>query len=84
MQLLGVYQDDFYFYLALEYLELGDLSQHALYKGLYYQGPLEDDETLLIVRQILEAIDHLRSNQFAHRDLKPQVSQRKTVLADCA
>lgn len=74
MQLLGVYQDDYHYYLAMEHLELGDLSQHALEKGRHYQTKLEDDEVLRIVRQILEAIKHLHSKQFAHRDLKPQVS----------
>jgi serine/threonine protein kinase len=55
----------------MEYLELGDLYQH-----LYDKPPLPEREAKEIAFQILEGLDMMHENDFAHRDLKPRVSRR--------
>ena len=51
----------------MEYMPLGDLHQ---YIGL----PFPEKETQCIVVQILEGLQFMHDDGFAHRDLKPNVS----------
>lgn len=53
----------------MEYLEKGDLFTY-----LFSKPPLPEMEVAEIVYQILEGLDAMHGNGFAHRDLKPQVS----------
>jgi serine/threonine protein kinase len=55
----------------MEYLELGDLHDYLLNKD----QPLPELEARCIMFQILEGLDFMHDNGFAHRDLKPRVSR---------
>lgn len=50
----------------MEYLPLGDLQK-------YMVQPFAEDEAQQITLQLLEGLDFMHSDGFAHRDLKPQV-----------
>jgi serine/threonine protein kinase len=54
----------------MEYLELGDLQDYLRGK----HKPLPEFEARGIMSQILEGLDLMHDNGFAHRDLKPNVS----------
>ena len=51
----------------MEYLPYGDLHK-------YLNSPLPEKEGQHIVSQLLEGLDFMHDNGFAHRDLKPDVS----------
>ena len=53
----------------MEFLELGDL--HAY---LYHKPPLSEHMAKKIIYQILDGLNLMHENEFAHRDLKPKVS----------
>lgn len=64
----GWYDNDESIFIAMEYLPHGDLHQHL-------SRPLPEHEGQQIVFQILEGLDFMHDSGFAHRDLKPAVSQ---------
>ncbi|KAJ3574517.1 hypothetical protein NPX13_g4342 [Xylaria arbuscula] len=49
----------------MEYLNLGDLQN-------YLTEPLPEDDTRQITSQIVEGLNFMHEQRFAHRDLKPQ------------
>lgn len=53
----------------MEYLEIGDLFTY-----LYKRPALPEDEAKDITYQILDGLNMMHENGFAHRDLKPNVS----------
>lgn len=53
----------------MEYLEIGDLFTY-----LYGKPPLPETEAKHITYQILDALSMMHQHEFAHRDLKPNVS----------
>lgn len=55
----------------MEYLKLGDLHDYLLSKD----QPLPELKSRYIMFQILEGLDFMHNNGFAHRDLKPRVSR---------
>ncbi|KAJ5394929.1 uncharacterized protein N7487_009232 [Penicillium crustosum] len=64
---LGWYQTEAKLFIAMEYLELGDLQDY-----LHGQKqPLPEFEAQCIMSQILEGLDLMHENGYAHRDLKP-------------
>ncbi|KAJ6186651.1 hypothetical protein N7519_007952 [Penicillium mononematosum] len=71
----GWYQNEASFVIAMEYLELGDLHDYLLNK----KQPLPEIETRCIMSQILEGLDLMHDNGFAHRDLK----RRNILLRSC-
>lgn len=54
--------------IAMEYCELGDL--HGYMTSM---PPLPEAEAREITFQTLEGVRFMHENEFAHRDLKPQV-----------
>ncbi|CEO60026.1 hypothetical protein PMG11_04669 [Penicillium brasilianum] len=52
----------------MEYLEKGDLLKYLDHS----RTPLSENETKEITFQILEGLDMMHQNKFAHRDLEPQ------------
>jgi serine/threonine protein kinase len=64
----GWYENEDCLYIAMEYLPSGEL-----YKCLSDRSKLPEQEAQDITFQILEAISFMHVNDFAHRDLKPQV-----------
>ena len=65
----GWYESPEHLFIAMEYLELGDLR-------IYLDGkpPLPELEAREITYQILDGLSLMHDNEFAHRDLKPNVS----------
>ena len=66
VQFQGWFEDDTRTYLAMEYIENGDLHQcvsHAL----------PETEARDIILQLTEALEFMHQWDFAHRDLKPSV-----------
>jgi serine/threonine protein kinase len=59
----------------MEYCRYGDL-YHCLCKRSF----LPFTEVQELTRQLLEGLDHMHQNDFAHRDLKPGVSQLQYSL----
>ncbi|KAL9119819.1 MAG: hypothetical protein Q9187_003626 [Circinaria calcarea] len=55
-------------YVFEELITGGDLFSYIEHKG----GRLNEAETAVILRQILEALEHLHSLDIVHRDLKPE------------
>lgn len=69
MKSFGWYTDTGHLFIAMEYLELGDLFTYTK------QRPrLPEDEVMIIIHQTLEALEMMHDNKFAHRDLKLSVS----------
>jgi serine/threonine protein kinase len=63
----GWYDDSKSIYIAMEFLPDGDLHKQLT-------SPLPESEGQAIVLQILEGLNFMHQNGFAHRDLKPAVS----------
>ena len=66
MELLGWFEDAETLYIAMEYLEEGDLSNHI-------DTPLPQRTVQDISKQILEGLQVMHQQGIAHRDLKPAV-----------
>ncbi|CAI7663088.1 unnamed protein product [Penicillium viridicatum] len=62
----GWYQNQSTLFITMEYLEQGDLQDYLL-----NNQPLSEFEAQAIMSQILEGLDLMHKNGFAHRDLKP-------------
>ncbi|KAK2821789.1 hypothetical protein FQN49_007672 [Arthroderma sp. PD_2] len=65
VQLSGWYEDTEYVHIAMEYFEHGDLESQL-------ETPLPEEEARNITAQLLEGLEHMHTNKFTHRDLKPK------------
>ncbi|KUJ23328.1 kinase-like protein [Mollisia scopiformis] len=68
VEFFGWFQHGFDIYLAMEYVELGDLEQNIKARS----GRLPENEVRSITEQILSGLAIMHAQSFAHRDLKPQ------------
>jgi hypothetical protein len=66
---LGWYENRDFVFLAMEYIENGDLSQY-----LEKFGPKAKAEAKEIIGQLAEGLEVIHGQDICHRDLKPQVS----------
>ncbi|KAJ5160715.1 uncharacterized protein N7482_007719 [Penicillium canariense] len=64
VEFIGWYESDDSVFIAMEYMEHGDLDVHL-------NAPLPEPEAQEITLQIAEGLKLLHENGFAHRDLKP-------------
>lgn len=60
----------------MEYCRLGDLARVR-----NREGPFSEKTTGLVARQVLEGIRFMHEINFAHRDLKPGVSNLFMILS---
>ena len=60
------FKDDHFLYIAMEYMPGGDLA--AL---LQNECRFEWDEAKFYLKEIVQALEYLRSMEYVHRDLKP-------------
>lgn len=51
----------------MEYIAKGDLQQHL-------RHPIPERETKMVAFQLAEGLEHMHTNGFTHRDLKPGVT----------
>lgn len=68
VQFLGWYENNDCIFIAMEYIEHGDLSQY-----LKAPGPRSANNIREITRQLLEGLAILQDLKISHRDLKPKV-----------
>ncbi|QMW33369.1 hypothetical protein G4B84_008800 [Aspergillus flavus NRRL3357] len=64
VEALGWFDNPRSVFVTMEYIELGDLEQHL-------DPPLGEAAAQQISSQLLEGLEHIHSNGFVHRDLKP-------------
>src|SRR5437016_2690800 len=67
----GWYEGEEVLFIAMEYLQHGDLEQY-----LSRASPLSEEAAGDVTYQILEGLSYMHDNWFAHRDLKPGVRPR--------
>ncbi|KAJ5742125.1 hypothetical protein N7533_011534 [Penicillium manginii] len=65
VEFFGWSEDDNFVFLAMEYVELGDLKANS-------HSPWAEHDTKLIMHQLLEGLVKMHRENIAHRDLKPQ------------
>lgn len=68
VRFLGWYENVDFVFIAMEYIEYGDLSQYQRTSGALSLSNARD-----ITRQLLEGLAVLHEMKICHRDLKPQV-----------
>ena len=66
LKLYGVFDDEEHIYLILEYMEDG-----TLYNQLKKKKTLKQADASRKLKDILEGVSYLHSQQIAHRDIKP-------------
>ena len=69
VEFFGWFKDDSDVFLAMEYVQLGDLEKNVAALG----GKIPELEARSIAEQILSGLEIMHKESFAHRDLKPQV-----------
>lgn len=67
VQLFGWFDNNEHIYLAMEYIENGDLHNYIGSSGR------PENEARLITKQILMGLEVMHGYGICHRDLKPQV-----------
>ncbi|RPA99840.1 kinase-like protein, partial [Choiromyces venosus 120613-1] len=65
VELLGWFENNDWLFIAMEYLEHGDLRKNL-------DKPLAEEVVQKITKQVLNGLQVMHENNIAHRDLKPQ------------
>jgi serine/threonine protein kinase len=77
---LGWFEDSNSLFIAMEYATAGDLQR-------YIDRRFSEREVILITSQVLDGLQYMHEEGFAHRDLKPAVrncSLQRRVLDFCS
>ncbi|MCJ1404811.1 hypothetical protein MMC11_008037 [Xylographa trunciseda] len=64
VEFFGWYENDVSIFIAMEYLELGDLQHRVL-------GPMPENDSKSIIFQLAEGLNFMHQKHFTPRDLKP-------------
>ncbi|CCF47418.1 calcium/calmodulin-dependent protein kinase type 1B [Colletotrichum higginsianum] len=64
VQSFGWFEGPESIYITMEYIAKGDLQQHL-------RHPIPERETKMVAFQLAEGLEHMHTNGFTHRDLKP-------------
>jgi len=67
VKLYDIFEDHEHYYVVMELVSGGELFDQIVLRGFY-----PEDETILIIQQILGALSYLEDKQICHRDLKPE------------
>jgi serine/threonine protein kinase len=76
-RLKAVYRDEKRVLLVVEYLEGGDVFDHLERVGRFHES-----QAILVVRQLLKAVEHLHTQGFVHRDIKLENLAYKSAKQD--
>ena len=68
MKSFGWFEDPSSIFITMEYCRYGDLYHYLLRQRVVSAGEVQQ-----LAYQILEGLDQMHQNDFAHRDLKPGV-----------
>ncbi|QMW44319.1 hypothetical protein G4B11_007739 [Aspergillus flavus] len=64
VQFLGWFDDPDNFYIAMEFVEHGDLQS-------FITAPFPEHEAAVIIAQVAQALQYMHQHNFVHRDVKP-------------
>ncbi|RPB09622.1 kinase-like protein [Morchella conica CCBAS932] len=78
---LGWYEDTNSIYIAMEYMEGGDLSQYI--KDDHESERMTEEKARQIIEQVLDGLVVLHKLKICHRDLKPKVWEFLICLLSC-
>lgn len=67
VSLIDIFKDNFNFYIVMEFCPGGELFQ-----WIVHHGHLTEEDSRPMIRQILEALAYVHSQNVSHRDLKPE------------
>lgn len=67
MKLYEFYQDKINFYLITEYIDGGEL-----FDKISQVKCFSEEDTAIIIKQLLSAVVYCHSRKIVHRDLKPE------------
>src|SRR5437763_1279427 len=62
-----VYESSNNIHLVLDYLQGGELNEK-----MKNNKPLKEQDAVVIMRNLLESLEHIHSRNIIHRDLKPE------------
>ena len=71
MKLLGWYDSADSLFIAMEYFPLGDLQKY-----MSENEPIPERDVQEVTYQVLEGLQYMHQEGFAHRDIKPGVGSR--------
>eukprot|EP00124_Ichthyophonus_hoferi_P001101 Ihof_evm2s51 gene=Ihof_evmTU2s51 len=68
----GLYQNDRYYMIVLEYMPGGELLDILIKRAEKSAQPYSEVQVAIMLRQIVSAVDHCHRHNIIHRDLKPE------------
>lgn len=71
VQLFEVIREEGFVHFVFELMSGGSLKEVIAHRKEKCMPPLAEQDSILILNQILSGVKHLHDNQIFHRDLKP-------------